>query len=293
MPQPTLACRRAGFPHNSGVAGHGPVAQGEASSDRSAPPLLIERSGAVTTLVLNRPAQLNAIDRELALALIDAVDMVANDSGCRCLVLTGAGRAFCSGQSLGSADDPLPTDIEGLIRERYTPLVLSLQHLPIPVVAAVNGLAAGAGLSLALAADIRVASTTAWFSCAFAQIGLVPDSGATYFLSRYLGLGWALHYAFSGERIDAGRALELGLVSRTIAPEDFPRGIAELAQELAAGATRALGLTKRALYTGAAASLEEQLELEARLQQAASETEDFEEGLAAFREKRRPKFRGV
>ncbi len=279
--------------HNSGVAGHEPGAPGRGGGETSAQPLLIERRGPVTTLVLNRPAKLNAIDRDLAMALVDAVEGVAGDGSCRCLVLTGAGRAFCSGQELGSVDDPLPSDIEGLIRERYTPLVLALQNLPIPVVAAVNGLAAGAGLSLALAADIRVASTSAWFSCAFAQIGLVPDSGATYFLSRYLGLGWALHYAFSGERIDAGRALELGLVTRTIPPEDFSSEIVEFTQELAAGATRALGLTKRALYSGTTSSLEEQLELEAKLQQAASETEDFQEGLASFREKRRPQFRGV
>ncbi|MHB1575492.1 MAG: enoyl-CoA hydratase-related protein [Candidatus Dormibacteria bacterium] len=274
------------------MAGHEPGAHGGAVGDTSAQPLLIERSGSVTTLVLNRPAQLNAIDRELSLALIEAVRKVAGDDGCRCLVLTGAGRAFCSGQALGSVDDPLPSDIEGFIHERYTPLVLGLQSLPIPVVAGVNGLAAGAGLSLALAADIRIAATSAWFSCAFAQIGLVPDSGATYFLSRYLGMGPALHYALTGERITAERALELGLVTKTLAPEDFHLGIDEFAHDLARGATTALGMTKLALYSGASAGLEDQLALEAKFQQAASETKDFHEGLAAFREKRPPHFTG-
>ncbi len=247
----------------------------------------------MTKLVLNRQAQLNAIDRELALALIEAVREVADDGSCRCLVLTGAGRAFCSGQSLGSTEESLPKDIEGLIRERYLPLVLGLNRLPIPVVAAVNGLAAGAGLSLALAADIRVAATTAWFSCAFAQIGLVPDSGATYFLPHYLGLGRAVHYAFTGERITAAEALEWGLVTRVIEPEDFATEVDQFSQTLARGATRALGMTKRGLYAGAAAALDSQRLLEAQLQQAASETRDFQEGLAAFREKRAAKFEGA
>ncbi|MHB1638898.1 MAG: enoyl-CoA hydratase/isomerase family protein [Candidatus Dormibacteria bacterium] len=256
------------------------------------PPLVIRRLGAVTTLVLNRPAQLNAIDRELALELIAAVQGVASDKGCRCLVITGAGRAFCSGQSLGSAGDPLPTDIEGLIRERYRPLVLGLQQLPVPVVAAINGPAVGAGLSLALAADVRIASENAWFSCAFAQIGLVPDAGATHYLTRYLGLGRALHYAFTGERIHADQALALGLVTRLCAQEGFASETDRFAAELAKGATRALALTKQALYSGSTASLEEQLDVEATLQQAASMTDDFAEGLAAFREKRAPDFRG-
>ncbi len=257
-------------------------------------PVVVSSAGPVTTLALNRPAQLNAIDRHMALSLIAAVDAVSNDPKCRCLVITGTGRAFCSGQSLGSGvdGDALPRDIAGLIEERYGPLVRGLQNLAIPVIAAVNGLAAGAGLSLALAADIRICSESAWFSCAFAQIGLVPDSGATYFLPRYLGLGRALHYALTGERISAPEALAMGLVTKISPSSTFSEEAARFAAQLANGATRALAMTKGALYRSQTHSLESQLREEAVLQQAASETEDFAEGLAAFRAKRPASFNG-
>jgi len=263
------------------------------TADPSAP-VLVTHAGSVTTLALNRPAQLNAIDQEMALLLIRSVDQVAEDQDCRCLVITGVGRAFCAGQSLGSGDDiePLPNDIAGLIEERYTPLVMGLQSLAVPVVAAVNGLAAGAGLSLALAADIRICSDTAWFSCAFAQIGLVPDSGATYFLPRILGLGRALHYALTGERITATEALAMGLVSRVTSNSAFAAEASEFARQLARGATRALAMTKQAIYHSQEHDLSAQLQEEARLQQDASETVDFVEGLAAFREKRLSVFTG-
>ncbi|MDA8331157.1 MAG: enoyl-CoA hydratase-related protein [Candidatus Dormibacteraeota bacterium] len=267
---------------------------GSTPREPGAPPLLVFHRDGLTVLKLNRPQQLNAIDRSMALALIAAVEDVAADDGCRCLMITGSGRAFCSGQSLGTAggEDELPTDIYGLIRERYVPLVLALRHLPVPVVAAVNGPAVGAGFSLALAADVRVASDSAWFSCAFAQIGLVPDSGATYFLPRMVGVGLALHYALTGERIEMARALELGLVSTVFAADRFEADAEAFSHRLAEGATRALGFTKRALYAGADGTLEAELDLEARLQQQASTTDDFREGLSAFRQKRKPEFKG-
>ncbi|MGA9774637.1 MAG: enoyl-CoA hydratase-related protein [Candidatus Dormiibacterota bacterium] len=255
--------------------------------------LLRLTSGSVTTLTLNRPQRLNALDRELCLALIAAVEEVAADPGCRCLVLTGAGRAFCAGQYLGKGgDDQLPEDIEGLIRERYTPLVLGLRRLPIPVLAAVNGLATGAGLSLALAADLRICSDAAWFSCGFAQIGLVPDSGATYFLPRLLGPSLALHLALTGERLSADQALRAGLVTRVTPADSFAAEVGRFSEELAAGATSALGMTKELIYGGLERELTAQLELEARFQQAAARTSDFQEGLAAFRERRQPHFQG-
>jgi 2-(1,2-epoxy-1,2-dihydrophenyl)acetyl-CoA isomerase len=254
----------------------------------------VRRSGPVTVLVLNRPAQLNAIDREMALTLAEEIRQAGSDRDCRCLVITGAGRAFCAGQALGAAGsvDPLPRDIEGLIRERYVPIILGLRQLEIPVVATVNGLAVGAGFSLALAADIRIASEESWFSCSFAQIGLVPDSGATYLLPQLLGPGRALHYAMTGDRIAAREALDMGLVTAVFPAASFGEESLAFAQKLAAGPTRALGMTKLALWHASEVSLAEQLEFEAELQQAASETDDFAEGLRAFRAKDRPNFSG-
>ena len=258
------------------------------------PVVEMRQSGAVTTLTLNRPSRLNAIDREMSLALVREIQAVADDQNCRCLVITGAGRAFCAGQALGTdgETDALPDDIAGLIQERYVPVVMGLANLNIPVVAAVNGLAVGAGFSLALAADIRVASEASWFSCAFAQLGLVPDSGATYFLPRYLGPGRALHYALTGDRITAQTALQLGLVTTLLPAASFAQESTAFAERLAVGATRALGMTKLALRRSLDATLEQQLQMEAELQQAASETGDFREGLLAFRQKRPPHFRG-
>lgn len=258
------------------------------------PPVEIHRTGAVTTLTLNRPSRLNSIDREMALALVREIRAVADDRDCRCLVITGAGRAFCAGQALGNDGDAdaIPEDIAGLIQERYVPVVMGLADLEIPVLAAVNGLAVGAGFSLALAADIRVASEESWFSCAFAQLGLVPDSGATYFLPSYLGLGRAMHYALTGDRITAQTAFQLGLVTTVLPAASFADESIAIAQRLATGATLALGMTKLALRRGLNATLGEQLQMEAELQQAASETADFREGLLAFRQKRSPHFRG-
>ncbi|MHB1527291.1 MAG: enoyl-CoA hydratase/isomerase family protein [Candidatus Dormibacteria bacterium] len=259
-----------------------------------APVVDVHRTGAVTTLTLNRPARLNSIDREMALALIREIRAVADDRDCRCLVITGAGRAFCAGQALGSDGDAdaIPEDVAGLIQERYVPVVMGLADLAIPVVAAVNGLAVGAGFSLALAADIRVASEESWFSCAFAQLGLVPDAGATYFLPRYLGPGRAMHYALTGDRITAPTALQLGLVTTLLPAASFADESIAFAQRLATGATRALGMTKFAFRRSLGATLEEQLQMEAELQQAASETADFREGLLAFRQKRSSHFQG-
>jgi 2-(1,2-epoxy-1,2-dihydrophenyl)acetyl-CoA isomerase len=260
----------------------------------SAEPVLLHSNGSVVELVLNRPSSLNAINDELAAGLQRQLDLVGRDRGCRCLVITGRGRGFCSGQALddaGSGAD-LPTDVGGLVRERYIPLVTQIRGLPIPVLAAVNGVAAGAGFSLALAADLRVASDTAWFSCAFARIGLVPDSGATFFLARYLGLSKALQVALTGERIGAAEAASLGLVAHVYSADTFAHDYAVLAQHLAEGPTRAFALTKRAFNQTLDNPLAQQLELEAQLQQEASETDDFREGVASFREKRQPRFVG-
>jgi len=255
--------------------------------------VLLRRSGAVVELVLNRPEHLNAIDEEVASGLRDGLELVGNDPDCRCLVLTGSGRGFCSGQALAAiGGQGLPQDVAQLVRDRYIPLVTQIRGLPLPVIAAVNGVAAGAGLSLALAADLRVASDAAWFSCGFSRIGLVPDAGASFFLPRYVGLAKALELALTGRRMEAVEAASLGLVAHVYPAQTFARDYAELAQGFAAGPTRAFALTKKAFGQAMEVSLAEQLELEARLQQEASETEDFREGVSSFREKRPPRFAG-
>lgn len=255
--------------------------------------VLAKSVGAVTVLTLNRPDSLNAIDGVMAKELQSQVGQVARDRHCRCLILVGAGRGFCSGQALPStAEEEIPEDIEGLIRERYVPIVTGIRNLSIPVLAAVNGVATGAGFSLALAADIRVASEAAWFSCGFANIGLIPDAGATYFLPRFLGLPRSIQLALSGERISAEAAHQLGVVARVYPPESFEQDYLQFAQELANGPTAAFGRTKQALLASLESNFDQQLQREAELQQASSRTDDFREGLRAFREGRPPQFRG-
>ena len=263
------------------------------STTRDDAAVLTSSIGAVTVITLNRPERLNTIDDRMAHELQTELGRVGEDPRCRCLVLTGTGRAFCAGQELpSSAGDALPDDIAGLIREIYVPIVRELQDLPIPVVAAVNGVATGAGFSLALAADIRVASVSAWFSCGFSKVGLVPDAGATYFLPRLLGTAHAVRLALSDERVSAETALQMGLVAAVHPSEQFETAYLALADGLAHGPTAALGRTKQALRASLDSTLDQQLELEAQLQQASSETADFREGLSAFQQRRPPNFTG-
>jgi 2-(1,2-epoxy-1,2-dihydrophenyl)acetyl-CoA isomerase len=255
----------------------------------------LNQRGALTELTLNRPASLNAISRQMADEFQRLLDNVRADQSCRCLIITGAGRGFCSGQALdgGAESGALPTDIAGLVRSAYIPIIERIRTLPLPVIAAVNGVAAGAGFSLALAADLRVASDNAWFSCGFCRIGLVPDSGATWFLPRIVGQGRALELALTGRRVDADEALTWGIVNKVFPAAEFEKSYREYALELVAGPTRALGLTKRAFNAGCDNTLEQQLGVEAELQQLAAGTSDFAEGIRAFQEKRPPTFTGL
>jgi 2-(1,2-epoxy-1,2-dihydrophenyl)acetyl-CoA isomerase len=246
--------------------------------------------GAVLTITLNRPDVLNAFDRAMHEGLAGALKE-ARDPEVRAVVLTGAGRGFCVGQDLNEFREA-PGDIAERLRAGYHPNVLAIRALEKPVIAAVNGAAAGAGLSFACACDIRIASDAATFVPAFINIGLVPDSGSTYSIARLLGPAKAFEWMTSGRRLTAAEAHAWGLISEVVEADAFPARVAELAAELAAMPTRGIGLTKRLYDRAGESTLEEQLELEAQLQSAATKTDDFREGVAAFLEKREPRFTG-
>ena len=248
------------------------------------------REGGVLTITLNRPDVLNAFNRDMHKALGEAL-REARDPEIRAVVLTGAGRGFCVGQDLTEFREA-PGDIADRLRESYHPNVLAIRALEKPVIAAVNGAAAGAGLSVACACDIRIASDAATFIPAFINIGLVPDSGGSYFIARLLGPALAFEWMTSGRRLSAEEAHAWGLVSEIVRADDFPARAAELASQLATMPTRGIGMTKRLFDHAAESTLEEQLEWEAQLQSAATKTDDFREGVTAFLEKREPKFEG-
>jgi 2-(1,2-epoxy-1,2-dihydrophenyl)acetyl-CoA isomerase len=249
----------------------------------------VGRDGGVQTITLNRPEKLNAFTRSLHGELHEALKE-ARDPEVRAVVITGAGRGFSAGQDLTSFGES--GDVAAMLRATYHVTVLAIHSLEKPVLAAVNGVCAGAGLSLACACDIRLASDAAFFVPGFVGIGLVPDSGGTYFLQRLLGTPCAFEWMTSNRRLTAAEAHEWGLVSEVVEADSFPARLAERAAELAAGPTRAIAGTKRLFDEAATSTLEEQLEREAEAQVEAAGTEDFREGVAAFGEKRQPKFWG-
>ena len=250
----------------------------------------ITRDGGVLTLTLNRPDVLNAFDGAMHGAFQTGLKEARADD-VRAVVVTGAGRGFCVGQDLTEFSDA-PTDIGDRLRSGYHKNVLAIRALEKPVIAGVNGPAAGAGLSLACACDIRIAAESAVFVPAFVGIGLVPDSGGTYFIERLLGAARAFEWMTQNRKLSAVEALEWGLVSEVAPDVALAARVAELAATYAAAPTRAIGMTKRLFDNAALATLEDQLELEAQLQGVATQTEDFREGVAAFLEKRPPSFSG-
>jgi 2-(1,2-epoxy-1,2-dihydrophenyl)acetyl-CoA isomerase len=247
------------------------------------------RAGAVQTITLNRPDKMNAFTRALHGALREALKE-ARDPEVRAVVITGAGRGFCAGQDLTEFGES--GDVGGALRETYHPNVLAIRALEKPVIAAVNGACAGAGLSLACACDIRIASDNASFVPGFIGIGLVPDAGGTYFLHRLLGASRAFEWMSSNRRLTAAEAHAWGIVSEVVEGDALPARAAELASFYAGLPTRAIGMTKRLFDHADTATLEEQLEHEAQLQAAATQTDDFREGVAAFLEKRKARFTG-
>jgi 2-(1,2-epoxy-1,2-dihydrophenyl)acetyl-CoA isomerase len=253
--------------------------------------VLTERDGAVLTITLNRPEVFNAFNAALHAALAEALAEAA-DPQVRAVVVTGAGRGFCAGQDLKEFAD-LPESIQERLERTYHPNVRAIRALEKPVLAAVNGACAGAGLSFACACDLRIASDAATFVPGFIGIGLVPDSGGTWFIHRLLGFARAFEWMASNRRLTAAEAHAWGIVSEVVEADALAARAAELAGTFASLPTRGIGLTKRLFEQAATASLDEQLALEAALQQEATGTADFAEGVAAFLEKRAPRFTGA
>ncbi|MEA2573207.1 MAG: 2-(1,2-epoxy,2-dihydrophenyl)acetyl-CoA isomerase [Chloroflexia bacterium] len=246
----------------------------------------------VLTITLNRPDVLNAFNRQMTDELQDAFKKAERDSQVRCIVLTGAGRAFSSGEDLKSRSANGETDFGSTLRQRYNPLVSKMRNIDKPVLGSINGVAAGAGCSIALACDLRIASDKARFMEVFVRVGLVPDSGSSFFLPRLVGLGKALEMAFLGDEMGADEALRTGLVNRVVPAEELEGATRELALRLAKAPTKAIGLAKRAVNRALTMDLDQVLEYEVYGQEAAGASDDHKEGLAAFLEKRTPNFTG-
>lgn len=259
-------------------------------------PLRVERDGAVTILTLDRPDVLNAFDEVLTSALATAVDDVAHDATVRAVVITGAGRAFSAGQDL--RDRAMQVEQGGdlhlgdELRRRYHPVIASIRAMRKPVVAAVNGVVAGAGLGLAVACDVRVAASSAVFHAAWSRIGLVPDAGSAFFLPRLVGLGRATDMILTGEPVSADEALRIGLVTRVWPDAEFAAGWRAFARALAQGATEAYALSKEGLNAAWERDFASFLELESALQDRAGRTRDYAEGVRSFAAKRPAKFEG-
>jgi 2-(1,2-epoxy-1,2-dihydrophenyl)acetyl-CoA isomerase len=258
-------------------------------------PVRVDRGQGFWTITLNRPDKLNAFNEAMHAGLRDALESAATDPACRALILTGAGRAFCAGQDLDERMVPeggTPPDLGATLEAGYNPLVRRLRALPIPIVAAVNGVAAGAGANVALACDIVLAARSAKFIQAFARIGLIPDSGGTWFLPRLVGSARARALALLAEPVTAGQAEAWGMIWRSVEDARLMDEATALALRLAKGPTIGLGLIKEALDASSGNALEAQLDLECRLQREAGRTPDYAEGVRAFTEKRAPRFTG-
>ena len=270
----------------------GAAAGGAAGNGTAAAEILVTASGGVATITLNRPAALNALTIPMKERLLAALGEAGRDPVVRAVVLTGAGRAFCAGQDLRERLAPDPPSFDDELRLRYNPIVRAIRDLPQPVIAAVNGVAAGAGASLAFACDLRIAAEEASFVLAFGRIGLVPDTGATWTLPRLVGAARAAEIALLGEVVSAADALRIGLVSRVVPAEALAAEATAMAGRLAGLAPGATTATKRLLAGAFDLKRDEALEAEAEAQAAAGSHPDHAEGLAAFVEKRPPRFIG-
>jgi 2-(1,2-epoxy-1,2-dihydrophenyl)acetyl-CoA isomerase len=254
--------------------------------------ILSETNDSVRILRLNRPEKFNSFNREMALLLIKELDTAATDKAIRAVLITGEGKAFCAGQDLAEAIDENGPGIRTIVEEHYNPIILKIRSLPKPVIAAVNGVAAGAGANIALACDILLAAKSASFIQAFSKIGLIPDSGGTYTLPRLVGINLASALMITGDKLSADEARNFGAVYKVFDDGELQSKALELAQQISLMPTKAIAFTKELLNKTFSNTLEQQLNAERDLQVSSAESYDYSEGVKAFLEKRKPLFRG-
>lgn len=255
--------------------------------------ITLEIKDKIAFLRLNRPEVFNSFNREMALLLQKQLDECENNSEVRAIVITGNGKAFCAGQDLKEVTSPeLNPGFKKILEEHYNPIISRIRKIEKPIIAAVNGVAAGAGANIALACDVVIASENASFIQAFSKIGLVPDSAGTFFLPRLIGFQKASALMMLGDKVSAAEAERLGMVYKVVSADNFSEEVNAIANTMANMPTKALGLTKRLLNKSLTNSLEEQLDLEGKLQIESAQSEDYAEGVDAFVNKRRPEFKG-
>jgi 2-(1,2-epoxy-1,2-dihydrophenyl)acetyl-CoA isomerase len=254
--------------------------------------ILTELKDKVMVVTLNRPDKFNSFNREMALQLQDVLDKAAADDGVRAILLTGSGKAFCAGQDLAEAIDTNGPGIPRIVEEHYNPIVSKIRNIEKPIIALVNGVAAGAGANIALSCDVVIAAASASFIQAFSKIGLIPDSGGTFFLPRLIGFQRASALMMTGDKVTATDALSMGMIFKLFSDESSMEEAMKLAENLSNMPTKAIGLTKRLLNESLFNTHDKQIAMEGKVQVEAASTYDYNEGVSAFLEKRKPVFKG-
>ncbi len=255
--------------------------------------ITISISQGVCELKLNRPSVFNSFNQAMAFELQKALDDAESNDEVRAIIITGEGRAFCAGQDLAEAMDPEGPELQAIVKDHYNPIIERIRAIEKPIIAAVNGVAAGAGANIALACDITIAKKSASFIQAFSKIGLIPDSGGTFFLPRIIGMQKALALMMTGDKVSAEEAEKMNMIYKAVDDENFEQEVKDFALKMAKMPTKGFGLTKRALNLSMNNSLTEQLAVEEKLQTEAGQTYDFQEGVNAFLEKHQPEFKGI
>lgn len=254
--------------------------------------ITFEQIGAIAKITFNRPDKFNSFVREMALELQAKLTACSTDDSVRAILLTGEGKAFCAGQDLAEAIDDNGIELQKIVSEHYNPIVKLIREIEKPIIAAVNGVAAGAGANIALACDITIASEHASFIQAFSKIGLIPDSGGTFFLPRIIGMQRASALMMLGDKVTAKQAQDMGMIYQAVSADEFIETSMKLARKLASMPTKGIGLTKRLLNESFTNNLSTQLQREDDIQTIAGNTYDYQEGVQAFLEKRKPEFKG-